>query len=279
MKYLRTSYLNSYELCPYLTKELYGDLSEDAPKEYNADDDEQGFYAEFGKILHELFEKWGRAKMKKEKYVQEQMVTDYEKSLVTLKNNYPDGKEQDYILSGYEQIEYFYNKYSSSIPIGVELRFPDIKLIDKIPLPFTGTLDRIEGIPEKQYIDLYDYKTGSHIKYTKAELKDNIQTTVYSLYIRSKYGFFPKTFSFLFTKTKKERTINITEDFIRRGIERIYRDYLRMESGLWEPTGNHSDYFCQNFCESKTCPKKHRSRNSGWGELKKTGKPPDFLKK
>lgn len=265
------SILGSYELCPYLTKERYNVIGE----EYDESEEHHNIYSAFGVLLHELFEEWGRCKLRGDEFTESDMKALYDIKLTQLPVDFPEGKMSDWIYSGYQQIEYFYEKYAETLPVDVEHNFKEL-FIPGIDIPFSGTIDRIDGNPEEGYIDLKDYKTGNHTKYTKKELRDNIQATVYSLYAKEKYGFLPQTFTFVFTKTRKEKTITITEEFIERGIKRIMRSVNNMKQDKWGKTGNHTKYFCQNFCQSETCEnRKYKAKKTskpekkGWGQFGK----------
>ena len=136
--------------------------------------------------------------------------------------------------------------------------------IDGVPLHFKGFIDRIDGSIEEKEVVLADYKTGSSTKYTKRELSDNIQATVYSLWFKEKYGFYPKRFVFIFTKERKTKEIEIDHAFIERGLARIKRITNAIEQGIFIPEAKGGKYFCKNFCNYfDECPKYIKS-NDGW---------------
>ena len=184
-------------------------------------------------------------------------------ALNDLECEFPDGKKEDYINSALEQIDYFYDKYSIMIPIATEEEFEDF-YIDGISLPWKGFIDRIDGNDKEKSVVISDYKTGRSSKFTKRELNDNVQATVYSLYYKQKYGFYPERFVFIFTKERKTKEIIINEAFIERGLARIRRSIKNMEQGIFLPESKGGKFFCKNFCKFyEDCPKYIKS-NDGW---------------
>ena len=176
---------------------------------------------------------------------------------------FPDGKKEKYLTEAQEQFDYFYEKYAIMNPIATEMEFDEF-YIDGVPLHFKGFIDRIDGSIEEEEVTLADYKTGSSSKFTKRELNDNIQATVYSLWFKEKYGFYPKRFIFIFTKERKTKEIEINEAFIERGLQRIKRITNAIQEGIFLPEAKGGKYFCKNFCKYfDECPKYIKS-NDGW---------------
>lgn len=248
------SCLNTYENCSYSCKLQYNVMGEDKLC------DDTNFYGEFGALLHDLFDKY----YKMENYTRLTMLSDFYSGVAQLKCEFPDGKKQDYIESALEQIDYFYDKYADIKPIATEQEFDEF-FIEDVPLHFKGFIDRIDGSIEEQEVVLSDYKTGRSSKFTKREMEDNVQATVYALWFKHKYGFYPTRFVFIFTKERRTKEITINELFIQRGLERIKRITKAIEDGIFVPEAKGGVYFCKNFCNFYTeCPKFEKKTGSGW---------------
>lgn len=247
------SCLGTYETCPWSCKMTYNEIGVD-----KNEDVEGNFYGEFGSLLHDLFDRYYKDDLAKP-----DMVIEFHRKVTDLKYDFPDGKKQDYLDSALEQIDYFYEKYADMKPLMTEEEI-DIT-IEGVPLPFKGFVDRIDGNIEEKEIVLSDYKTGRSSKFTKRELEDNIQATVYSLWVREKFGFLPTRFVFIFTKERRTKEIVINEAFIERGLARIRRISKCIEDGIFVPQPKGGVYFCKNFCNYyKECPKFEKKDNGGW---------------
>lgn len=261
---LRQSALNAMERCPYACEKEYGAIGSG-----DRDDDTSptNKYARTGIVFHETMEVWGLNKMEG-KVVNQSLLHEIlsDKLDNEDKSLFKDEEEIEmYRESLKEQIDWIYETICCDhmTPIGVEWNFKE----DLIPetLPITGTVDLITGNLDTKDVSLCDYKTGK--VYTKNELKDNMQATLYALAFYKKFGFMPKEFVFYFTKHKKIKTISITPDFIARGTERILKSWYEMEKGNFKPNNNNK-YFCKNFCSIyKECPAFKSTGNKGWDAI------------
>ena len=146
-----------------------------------------------------------------------------------------------------KQLDWIYGDLLGT-PLAVEEKFENEELIEGLP-GFSGTMDRIDGTVESRILTLKDYKTGK--VYTKKQLANNIQATIYSLYVKKKYGFYPSHFVFLFSKFKKEKTVFITEDYINQNTEYIKEIWNNILNQNFNPLHNRSKFFCNNFCNYK----------------------------
>ena len=252
MKRFSVSWLGTYETCGYKCFRQYNKMGEDKLE------DDKNFYGEFGSLLHDLFDMHY-----KQNLTIEDMKGIFFDRVLRLECEFPDGKKDKYMTEALEQFDYFYEKYAPMKPIATEEEFDEF-YIDGVPLHFKGFIDRIDGSIEEKEVVLADYKTGSSTKYTKRELSDNIQATVYSLWFKEKYGFYPKRFVFIFTKERKTKEIEIDHAFIERGLARIKRITNAIEQGIFIPEAKGGKYFCKNFCNYfDECPKYIKS-NDGW---------------
>lgn len=253
MNKLRMSIIGTIETCPYLAKQLYGEKG----KEEGYVKSKQNFYAWNGSLLHDLFDKYF-----KEGMTIEQMHEEYDKEIASMTLEFPDGKRDYFIKTSHEQIDYFADKLSLSTPIATEIKFDDL-YIDGFDMPWSGTIDRIEGNLEEGYLELQDYKTGSHTKYTKQELSNNVQAYVYYHACIKMYGIAPTSFTFIFPRDKRSKTIVYTNEYLKRAKSRIKRSINDIEQGLFLPEGRKGDFFCKKFCELYSeCPKFEKKK--GW---------------
>lgn len=219
------------------------------------------FYGEFGALLHDLFDMFYNYAEYMEKST---MIDLFHSKVSDMQYEFPDGKKGDYLNSALEQIDYFYEKYADMKPISTEEEFDEF-FIEGVPLHFKGFIDRIDGSIEEGEVVLSDYKTGRSSKFTKNELRDNIQATVYALWFKEQYGFYPSKFVFIFTKERRTKEIAINEAFIERGLQRIRRVVKGIEDGVFIPEAKGGKFFCKNFCNFYAeCPKYERKSEGGW---------------
>lgn len=263
MKKLRMTMLGDYERCPYLCKVNWGEVG-DVGK-VDKEGSSHNKYSEFGIIFHEVMEHHALAKMEGTILPVEVLHELLDEKLKTFDLELLDNPEEfeDWRTSLHEQIDWGYE--TATLPhtnvIGAEVTF-DLDDLIKDCLPFTGTIDRIVGDLSKKEVFLEDWKTGK--VYTKKELSNNIQATVYSLAFYKMFGFMPEEFRFYFTKHKKVKVIKITPDFIKRGVERILVNWYNINNGDFSPNTSNK-YFCKNFCSiNKECPTRKRVTTVGW---------------
>ncbi len=86
------------------------------------------------------------------------------------------------------------------------------------------------------------------------------------------FGFLPENFIFIFSKTKREKVIPITQDFLDRGLERIKGIWFKIMSNDFNPPHKANKFFCQNFCEvgMDNCPKWNKKKPKGWQGVDRT---------
>jgi RecB family exonuclease len=167
---------------------------------------------------------------------------------------------EEFYNSAHEQIDWLYDNFRETTPILTEFNFTLPELVPGL-IPFTGTIDRVDGNIMTQDIHLGDFKTGK--VYTRKELKSNMQATIYTLAWEKLYGYRPKTFTFYFSKYMKVKEIQITDEFISEGIERIKTNWFHILNGDFDPPTRPNKYFCEHFCKHKEgCPR-HKVP-SGW---------------
>lgn len=265
---LRQSALNAFETCPYACLQEYGAIGTTDRKDDEAISNK---YARTGIIFHETMEIWGNNKLDGKIVTTSELHKILDDKLDSEdKTLFKDEEEiEAYRASLKEQIDWVYETVGCEYitPIGVEWSFK--KDLIKDVLPITGTVDLITGSLSFKDVSLCDYKTGK--VYTKNELKDNMQSTLYALAFFNEFGFMPKEFVFYFTKHKKVKVVPITPDFILRGTERILKSWYEMEQGNFK-VNNNNKYFCKNFCSYyKECPAYKSTGNKAWDNIIKFG--------
>lgn len=264
---IRQSSLNCYEKCLYKGSVEFGEVGSLG----RADEVElTNKYARVGIVFHEVMEIWGNNKMEGKSVnletLHEIIDSKMEEEDDTLFDN--EEEKEKYRLSLHEQLDWTYDKCicDSVTPLGVEVTF---SLEDLLPdfITCTGTIDRIDGDIASKKVRLGDYKTGK--VYTKKELSNNIQATLYSLAFYKMFGFLPEAFDFYFTKHKKVKTVQITPEFLRNGTTRILDIWYKILSGDNKPTCENK-FFCKNFCDCyNECPKYKKAKiNNSWDNIK-----------
>ncbi len=263
---LRQTILNDMNTCGFMCYKRWNEVGQLGI----ADKEElTNKYARVGIDFHETMEEWGKRKMNGNTMTLEEMkklcndkLNSEDKSLFE-----NDDEIEMYRNSLMEQLEWAYeNTHCAEVtPLGVEVTFDIEELLPGL-LQFHGTIDRIDGVLKDKEIHLADYKTGK--VYTKKQLANNMQAGIYSLAFFKMYGFFPKTFSFYFTKFKKIKTIQITPEFLKLSTENILSNWLRIKNKDWEASCKNT-YFCKHFCDFyKECPKFKKVRTgTSWDNI------------
>lgn len=263
---IRQSSLNCFEQCLFKGFNEYGEIGQTG----KADEEElTNKYARVGIVFHEVMEYWG-----KEAICGKSVSVQELHKLIDLKLDQEDitmfkdeAEIETYRVSLHEQLDWAYERCLCDyvVPLGVEVTFSLEELLPGF-VTTTGTIDRIDGDMATKKVRLGDYKTGK--VYTKKELGNNIQATLYSLAFYKMFGFLPEAFDFYFTKHKKVKTIMITPEFLKNGVARILDIWYKIKQGNPIPSCENK-YFCNNFCDSKKdCPKfKKIKQNNSWDDI------------
>lgn len=261
MMEIRQTALNVYETCPHMFKEQFGEMGDGF--EYQNDSLPSNKYAMSGIALHETMEHWGQQKIYginlRERELQ--VMLDQKMNSIPREMWDNDIDKRYFMESLKEQLSWTYDQVKEYRPIAVEENFSGVELMPGMP-PFTGTIDLTIGNLEKHDVDLCDYKTGK--VHTRLELKSNMQATIYCLYFLKKYGFLPKHFTFYFSKYKKIKTIEINQEFMERGMERIVSNWMHILNRDFNPPIKPNKWFCQHSCFSVTCRHKEKWGNVGF---------------
>lgn len=261
---LRQTILQDFQQCSYKCYMGWGEVGELG--KYDKQPSPQNKYSACGIAFHEVMEYAGRSIIdKNERVPLNFLLTLMEEKLYDIPFEMFDNDEEEretWRISLLEQVKWTHEqKLMSNNLIEVEYNFTIENMFEGMP-PFTGTIDGIEGNLEAKDVTIFDYKTGK--KYTKKKVQDSIQACIYSLAFYHKYGFLPKEFIFIFSKTKHKMSLPITFDFINRVSAEIVRIVTEMRNGHFEPNCN-SKFFCNHFCEFyDECPKYKRNKKQGW---------------
>lgn len=263
IKFLRQSILNDYETCAYMAYVNWGDVGGIGVKDT---EEVKNKYAETGIIFHEVMEHQGLQMQNGIVVPLSELHNLLEEKINNVDTALFESLEEieQYRISLHEQLDWAYQNACCEFvkPLAVEYNFQLEGMLSDC-LPFLGTIDRITGDMSKKSVVLEDWKTGK--VYTKKELENNIQATIYSLAFCAIHGFMPEEFKFYFTKHKKIKTIKITPDFLKKGTERILSNWFKIKNKEFTPNCTNK-YFCKNFCNTKQmCP--NFKKKSGWNNV------------
>lgn len=254
------------EQCPFMCGTKWKPFGVAEP-EYSTLEDSPNKYAAVGTAIHQVMEIWGNVKKIGNNQSVEQMIANLDSTfsqipLALFKDT--EDKQKFYDMA-VEEIEWLYEQECEMNPLFLEKSFNNLVIYSDLP-GFSGTIDRVDGDLDKRVARIVDYKSGKI--YVKKEFEDNIQATIYAMAFNKMFGFFPESFTFLFPKVKKKRTIYISPDFLNRGEQRIRRIWDDIKHERFYPTTKNIQYFCKHFCTvSKQCPKNKKKEgweNVGW---------------
>ena len=242
MKALRQTILNDYDLCPRKCLFSWGEVGQNEIKQ---NDEVSNKFAEFGKCVHRVMEYMGNEQIKGRIPHIDEILEYYSNDFNSLPNVFKDDKDKaNYMRNGINQITWYYKKLIELKPIAVEWNFKDFEFVNGM-LPFTGTIDRIDGDIHRKYIVLRDFKTGK--MFDESKLKINYQAAIYAKAIEKHFGILPERFEFLFGQVHSTQTIMITQEFIDLVTSKIITIYTNMQYNVFPP--NYNERFCKSFCE------------------------------
>lgn len=255
---LRQTILNQYEKCGYLCKTEWGTPSDPIDRGNSAPTNK---YSAAGIAFHNAMDYWGKERIAERDVtllsLHDKLDEQFKLIEPTLFKDANDAKT--FYDSLHEQVNWTYEQSYLIKPMASEMPFNIDNLIGGIEATFTGTIDRIDGSFSNKDIDIVDYKSGK--VYTKNELASNIQATIYCLAFKHLYGFLPKRFIFMFTKYRKTKVIQVTDEFLRAGTSRVTGIWMHMLNNEFEPNPKNK-HFCKNFCTAyKECP---CGKKQGW---------------
>lgn len=242
MKTLRQTILNDYDLCPRKCLFSWGEIGQNENKQ---NDEVSNKFAEFGKCIHRVMEYMGNEQIKGNTPSINEILEYYSNDFNLLPNVFKDDKDKaNYMRNGINQITWYYKKLIELKPIAVEWTFDEFYLVEGM-LPFTGTIDRIDGDLKRGYIVLRDFKTGK--MFDESKLKINYQAMIYAKAIEKHFGVLPERFEFLFGQIHSTQTIMITQEFIDLVLSKIMTIYTNMQYNIFPP--NYNNRFCKSYCE------------------------------
>lgn len=213
---------------------------------------EDNFFSEYGTFAHSIFEKY--AKNEIELYeIPEFIKNNYNNFINTAPppNKYVDLNETYYN----KLIKYFdnFNGFSDET-IGVEQEVSFDITVNKVKRKFTGYIDRV-SLDKNNNIVITDYKSKAKFKDRDELEKYSYQPYLYSIWIKNKYGVYPKFLDFNMFRSGIIERIEFNIDDLKKAkkwasdtIKSIYKedkfDY------------NYNEFFCKYLCGcSKYCPK------------------------
>lgn len=192
------------------------------------------YYASFGSLLHDLYEKLGKAEVT---VMEAERLYDLKFPSCEL----PDDLRPEYYRQGKQSIKKQFEFIQSVNIKGVEAEFNHF-LDFSIP-PLYGFIDLV--YEDENGLVCVDYKSSK--PYGKSELDKNFQPIIYALACKTLYGKLPYKFQFRFVRHNETKDILINEKFVKLGEMKIRNVWNRMknEDMIAEP----NRFFCKSFCE------------------------------
>lgn len=242
-KSLSHSQVNSYYDCPY---GYYLSKVKKYPRKSN-------FYAEFGNLIHELFE----ADSVERKNNDRQMTLDsllelYRYKFGTTKISFPNTRTKDkYYMLGQDMIKHYCADRNSTKILETEFGFT---LTDICDVPVKGFIDVIYQDQDGKTI-VGDYKTGN--PYTKERVNGDHQLTLYNIAFENLYNKKPDGLEFSFVKTGKRMRVLRDERDTEKLIERFNDALKSIRAGEFDAVGTNR-WYCENLCSmGDHCDRKH----------------------
>jgi hypothetical protein len=264
MLVLRQSILGDWEQCPRICYKNWGNYGELGQCEAQREE-YSNKYTSTGIALHEAME-WQGLELKggrKPTRLELHDILDVRFGKIPDNVFEDDNDKESFYDSAHEQIDWLYENFKEMTPLLVEFNFTVDELFPGSP-KFNGTVDRVDGNIFTKDVHLGDYKSGK--VFTRKELASNVQATIYALAWEKMYGFRPETFTFYFSKFGKIKEIQITDEFIEAGLERIKSNWLHIMNGDFDPPTRPNKWFCDHFCKHKAdCPR--YMKPDGWSEV------------
>lgn len=259
---IRQSALNDYEVCPYKCYSGWGKFGDPNPVR-EEEDEISNKYAMAGTAFHLAMDEWGKHKLLRQPFFLEEAIevmrAEYDKIPHRLFDSEQD--MEDRWQSLLTQLHWTWRHHTSNSIVASEQSFVLEDLIPGLP-PIEGTMDRLDATAGMFELYGIDYKTGK--RFTKKDLKSNMQATIYSLAIERLYGKLPETFTFIFSRFQRLQVIQVTDEFLDAGVSRIRNIWGHILNEDFKPPIKPNKFFCNNFCEFKpVCPKWNNSP-PGW---------------
>lgn len=210
-------------------------------------DSDSNFFAQFGLLVHEIFEKYWKKELDKDKLA-EYYKKNYRKFVTDSPPLFPKGMGESYYKSGYE----FFQNFSFDRDL-----YEIILIEGKAESSYNGTSIVVKPdliVREKSTGDviLMDYKTSKPVKGDKwdtSKLDGYIkQLTLYKYFVEKEFGIKIDRIELLFIRINK---IYVVEDSPQNTHEVMsWFEYtlklIEMEREFKADPSN--SYFCQNLC-------------------------------
>ena len=245
---MRLSYskLEAYETCPrmfYYTYVANQELQE-----------EDSFYTQYGRFVHELIDKANRGKIPYENLAKE-YSDRYEKEITTTLDS---PLEDSYFFSGYD----YFSKFTGVIP-GAEIIESEKKYIMNVDgTEFSGVIDMVAKLPDGRTAIIDHKSTASRYFRGKTAPSKYRQLYIYAEILKRKTGSYPDVLMFNcfregvmpaqdFDPARHAEVMAWTNNMIRQ-INSDLESYSKSE-GEW--LAFPSFYWCKNICKHRIiCP-------------------------
>lgn len=233
MKYLSPSRLSRFAQCELSFRFKYIDPP-------SVEDKTTDWYAAYGSLVHEIFEKLGRREISEFQAVQ---IYNQEFPRCYI----PDLQRPDYYSAGLASISQKAAELQTLKILAVESEF-NVMMDFAIP-PLHGFIDLV--YEDEFGLVVRDYKSSK--VYDGSLMKKQLQPYVYPMAVKDKFGRYPYKFEFDFVRFNEFKSVLINDAFIQMGEIKIRNHWNRIQKSQYPAT--YSPFYCNNFCEFRSvCP-------------------------
>jgi hypothetical protein len=249
------SRLNSFSTCPY---EYY--LNYIVPREDRPDSASNGF-ASLGSFAHSILEDFGNKEILQFE-LKSKFIEEFDENVPNgVRLYFENGAYRD-LTDKYKNqcIDFFenFNGFPDYEQVGVEEDFKILVKINEKKMILRGIIDCILKDDDNNYV-IIDFKSKSEFK-TAEELKEYArQLYFYSLWIKYKFGVFPKTMKFLQFRIGVTKEVKFNEEDLNETLDWIYNQSEKIENEVfWEAfcmnlpikkDGKEDTFYVDNLCQ------------------------------
>lgn len=235
------SKVNNYNHCPHCFKLTYLDSCSQID---NA-------FAEYGTFVHSLLEKYYNGKI--EFFELSQMYeNDYK---INVLHEFPECQFCDLSEKYYSDGLNYFNSFE-----GLDEKYKVIGVEQEVNLviegnPFIGYIDLIlQDTTDGKYV-VIDHKSKSKFKSKKEREHYLLQLYLYSLYVKEKYGEYPKELKFNMFRAQKLETELFSEEKLKQAVSwfMLSIDLIHLDDVF---SKHEDEFFCDNLCGVREICKK-----------------------
>lgn len=259
-------YVQCCESCQEYDREAKGcsfplsDFSADSPMKPNSCEfffelkKENNAFAEYGTLVHSIMERFARGELPQD--MLKQTFIDEFPAAITYQ--FPAG-QWDLEKIYYENALSFFDEFEGfgdMRVVDVEDRF-DLQMDDFI---LTGFIDLVvQDMQDERHV--WDWKSKKKFKSKLERAEYGKQLYTYALWVKAKYGKYPKEMAFLMFRNMKKEAFPFDDVIMQEVLDWIYKTVSDIRScEIFEPTFN--EFKCSHLCNFRnSCP--HRIKLMG----------------